>query len=178
MATIERASTHHFEEHEELFIDTNVWIFDSDASGNPRQKKLYSQVLNNIRNSNCRVCVDNLVISEFVNQYSRLRARKLGVSRNDFKVFRDSKDFLPIAEDVAKRAKEILEMAELIESGLATQDVVSILDDYAKGGADFNDQSFVETCKREGFKFLTDDGDFANAGIPILTENPRLLGSG
>ncbi len=178
MATIERASTHRFEEHEELFIDTNVWIFDSGASDNTRKRDIYSKVLNSIRNARCKVYVDNLVVSEFVNLYSRLEARRLGVSGNDFKPFRDSKAFFPIAEEVSEKAKKILEVAELIESGLGTQDMVSILDDYAKGGSDFNDQSFVETCKRKKFKFLTDDGDFANAGIPILTENPRLLGAG
>ncbi len=178
MATIERASTHRFEEHEELLVDTNVWIFDSDTSNTSKKKQLYSRVLVKINHAKCKVVIDNLILSEFVNQYSRLRTRKLKGAGYRFKEFRDSKAFLPIAEDVSKKAKKILGMAELIESGLDRQDMILLLDDYAKGGSDFNDQSFVETCKRKKFKFLTDDGDFANAGIPILTENPHMLGSG
>ncbi len=178
MATIERASTYRFEANKEILADANIWIFTSDVSNNLKKKELYLQALVNVRNANCRICIDNLILSEFVNRYARIRAKAFGVPNDRFKEFRDSKEFLPIAQEVSDGAKKILETADLIQPGLDTQDTISILDKYAKGGSDFNDQSFIKTCKRKNFKFLTDDRDFAKADISILTENPRLLSIG
>ena len=50
-----------------------------------------------------------------------------------------------------------------------------MVDQYAKGNADFNDQMIVALCKENEFKLVTDDGDFHNQDISIVTANNRLL---
>ena len=50
-----------------------------------------------------------------------------------------------------------------------------LLDDYAAGGFDFNDQVITELCKRKGLTLITHDGDFKDSGVPILTANKKLL---
>lgn len=49
------------------------------------------------------------------------------------------------------------------------------MNEYQVGGSDFNDQVIREVCKSNGFKLLTDDGDFDTQGLTVLTANSRLL---
>ena len=51
----------------------------------------------------------------------------------------------------------------------------ALLNDYATGDYDFNDQVITEICKNNGFTLITNDGDFKTQEIPILTANAKLL---
>jgi predicted nucleic acid-binding protein len=53
--------------------------------------------------------------------------------------------------------------------------VDALIDEYAAGNSDFNDQVLTTLCKRSGLKLVTDDGDFKGRGIPIITANQKLL---
>ncbi|MGH8547812.1 MAG: hypothetical protein ACRERU_04290 [Methylococcales bacterium] len=50
-----------------------------------------------------------------------------------------------------------------------------MIDEYAAGDSDFNDQVIAELCKKRGLKLVTDDGDFGRYEISIVTANRRLL---
>ena len=50
-----------------------------------------------------------------------------------------------------------------------------LLDDYAVGGFDFNDQVIAQLCKDKGLTLITNDGDFKGQDVTILTANRRLL---
>jgi predicted nucleic acid-binding protein len=54
------------------------------------------------------------------------------------------------------------------------RDVV-LVDEYAAGDSDFNDQVLTALCKKKGLKMVTDDVDFKGRGIPVITANKRLL---
>ncbi len=58
---------------------------------------------------------------------------------------------------------------------IRTKKIDDLLNDYATGSYDFNDQMITDLCKRKGLKLITNDGDFKGQGIPILTANNRLL---
>ena len=51
----------------------------------------------------------------------------------------------------------------------------NLLNDYATGDYDFNDQVITEICKNNGFTLITNDSDFKTQDIPILTANSKLL---
>ena len=42
-----------------------------------------------------------------------------------------------------------------------------LLDDYAVGGFDFNDQVIAQLCKNKGLTLIKNDGDFRGQGIPF-----------
>ena len=50
-----------------------------------------------------------------------------------------------------------------------------MLDDLASGEFDFNDKIIAAHCTNLGLKLVTDDSDFKNFNIPIITANSRLL---
>ncbi len=177
MSTIKQASTYKFREGQMLLLDANVLIFRSGATDNPRKERLYTKVLENIKSAECQAIVDTLVISEFVNRYSRLEGNKMKETNQSFKNFRDSKNFQPIAQDVSIWLEKIFEYAEIVPSEFSMENVASIIEEFAKGKSDFNDQIIVEICKKYGAILITEDRDFAGKGIPILTENTRMLSS-
>jgi len=53
--------------------------------------------------------------------------------------------------------------------------IVALVDEYEKGNSDFNDQVLAELCKSKGLTLVTDDSDFADTGLTIVTANQRLL---
>ena len=50
-----------------------------------------------------------------------------------------------------------------------------LMDEYSLGKSDFNDQVLRELCKKKGLTLLTDDSDFRETDIPVLTGNGELL---
>ncbi|HBT97288.1 MAG TPA: hypothetical protein DEB25_06500 [Desulfobulbaceae bacterium] len=122
----------------------------------------------------CRIFIDVVVVSEFINAYARSQWNASGKPGN-FKQFRNSPAFQPIAGDIADAVRLILKHCQRLESGFASLDMNTVLDDYAAGNTDFNDKIIAALCQEKGFKLVTDDSDFAGQALPILTANRRML---
>ncbi|MDE2389024.1 MAG: PIN domain-containing protein [Betaproteobacteria bacterium] len=159
-------------------MDTNVWLFiyGPQKPGNTKES-IYSGVLAKILTAGSKIFIDVLIVSEFINTYARLKWNVMGKPRGDFKSFRKSVDFKPIAQDIAADVKQILKHCLRIESGFDALAIIDLLDEYALGKADFNDQVIATLCREKGLILVTDDGDFRDNEIPIVTANRRLLAS-
>jgi predicted nucleic acid-binding protein len=168
-----------FTANDELLFDANVWFFvyGPHRPGDPKAT-IYSGALKSILSAQSRVYIDVLIVSEFINRCARLKhnllRRRPGVPR-DFKQFRGTSAFRAIAADIVADARKILTNCACVDSGFATLDIDSLLNEYAGGDSDFNDLVLVDLCKSKGLKFVTDDGDFKGKNITILTANKRLL---
>lgn len=169
-------ATYNFRPEDQLLLDTNVWmlVYGPQKPGAARVAT-YSQALANILAANSRIYIDVLIVSEFINTYARLKWNVLGKPQRDFKRFRKTANFKPIAEEIAANLKQVLRHCSRIESDFAGFDINGLIDEYAAGHADFNDQILAELCKRRGLTLVTDDGDFRGQGIPVVTANRRLL---
>ena len=99
----------------------------------------------------------------------------MGKPDGNFKQFRKSQDFKPIAQDIAADIKQILKHCVRIENGFETLPIDELLNEYALGNADFNDQVIATLCRNKGLILITDDGDFRNNEIQVVTANKRLL---
>jgi predicted nucleic acid-binding protein len=175
----EEISQYAFKADDELLLDANVWFFlyGPHKPGDLRAAA-YSGALARILAAKSRIYVDVLIISEFVNRYARLRHNILknrpGVPR-DFKRFRNTPAFKSIAMDIAADTRKILVTCSCVDSGFATLDTKSLVDDYSGGDSNFNDLVLADLCKSKALKLVTDDGDFKGKGIIILTANKKLL---
>ena len=165
-----------FKHHDKLFLDANIWLLlygPQKPQGN--WVKIYSQVFQRILKAGSKIYTDVLVVSEFINRYARIK-HELVAPCSKFKDFRKSPDFKPVAQDTAADVKKnILKHCRLIESGFSTVGMDDLLDEYAAGESDFNDQVITELCKTNGLTLITNDADFKCKDIPILTANNRLL---
>lgn len=165
-----------FQPEDELFLDANIWLFlyGSQNPGNARMD-VYSSAFRRILEARSRIYVDVLIVSEFINAYARLQWR-IRAPDSRFKAFRNSPDFREVAREIADNVKRVLSHCSRIESRFDTLDAGDLMDEYAQGGADFNDQVIRNLCRSRNLKLITDDRDFNGQGISILTANRRLLG--
>ena len=168
-----------FKASDELLFDANVWFFlyGPHRPGDPKAT-IYSGALKSILSAKSRVYIDVLIVSEFVNRYARLKHNLLrhrpGVP-SDFKQFRSTSAFKAIAKDIAADTRNILTSCACVDSGFATLDIHSLMNEYGGGDSDFNDLVLADLCKSKGLKLVTDDGDIKGKNITILTANKRLL---
>ena len=179
------ARRHSFNAGDQILPDANIWVYlFGPASANVGPVvATYSSVLNNVLKAKSRLFLDVLVIGEFINRYARLEYERLDppdrvtrqrVYRN-FKLFRDSPAFIPVAKDIAQQASVIISLCQSVDHHFAQWDVPALLADFATAGFDFNDQLLVETCRKYSLAILTNDTDFTEGGITVFTTHPRLL---
>ena len=170
---IQAVRSYNFTHRDKLFIDANIWLF---LYGPQRQRgrgvKIYSRAFKSILNAKSQIYIDVLIVSEFINRYARLKWQLAASRYGNFKNFRDSAHFKPVAQDIAADAKRVISHCSRIESSFATLAIGDLLNDYAAGDSDFNDQVITELCKSNGLTLITNDRDFRSQEIPILTAYP------
>ena len=178
-SSAEDISAYVFQPTDELLLDANVWFFVyGPHRPGSRKAATYSAAFAKILKAECRIYVDVLIVSEFINRYARLKHNILQRSSSvpsDFKQFRKSTAFKPIARDIAADVRRILRNCTRTESGFDVFDINALVDEYEKGDSDFNDQVLAELCKSKGLKLVTDDADFRDRGLMLLTANRHLL---
>lgn len=179
MHKAEAVASYNFNLTDKLLLDTNIWllVYGPQRPGNSRVA-VYSQALSKILAAQSHIYIDVLIVSEFINAYARLKWnlwKDQTASSAEFKVFRKSGDFKPIAQDIAADVKRVLKHCTRVENGFGSIPIDALIDEFAVGDSDFNDQILATLCKKEGLKLVTDDGDFKGQGIPVITANKRLL---
>jgi len=174
----EKISTYDFKSSEALLLDANIWLFVYGPQ-KPTDTRVtaYSEALKNILAAKICIYIDVLIVSEFINAYARMKWNLLPESSRPryFKQFRKSRDFTPVARDIAADVKRMLQHCTRAESGFESLAIDTLVDEYAAGDSDFNDQVLTALCKKKGLKMVTDDADFKGQDIPIITANKRLL---
>ncbi len=177
--TVYPIESYKFTSEDGVLFDANIWmyIYGPPSHISSQYRYAYTSALRRIRGAGCRIVLDALVLSEFINAYARFFYNKLPNDQKpgDFKIFRNSINFKPVAEQIARRAKKILDKSEPAKSHFESKEIISILSEYAGGEADFNDQVLAELCRANHLKLVTHDADFTASNITILTANPRLL---
>ena len=168
-------TNHDFTPQDKLFLDANIWLYlHAQLKPQAYWVKIYSKVFDRILKAESEIYIDVLVMSEFINRYARIK-HELVAPCIKFKNFRKSSDFKPVARDIAADVKKILNHCCLIETGFATVETDGLLDEFATGNSDFNDQVITELCKSNGLTLITNDSDFKIQTIPVLSANPKLL---
>ena len=173
-----------FDSMHPVFFDANVWLslYAPPSDEEEHWKAEYTKVLNRVVSNNVPVILDSIVIGEYINRFCRIEFSAYAGpnSKQTFKQFRDNEPdiYQPIAQSVVANVKEILELplVKRVNGVFASMDLVSMLDEFALGKKDWNDQQIVDMCKRNACSLITNDADFKDADIQILTCNSRLLG--
>jgi len=172
-------STYAFSSGEPLLIDANVWLYLFPAPSDilPWFVKKYSAAFKNMLAAKAKLALDALILSEYLNRYCHIEYNVLYKAKygNNFKKFRQSSDYTSVGNGAALFARKILKLSSRHDHPFSTCDVDKVLREFECGACDFNDMLFVETCRHNRWKFVTNDGDFVNGGIEVLTSNPKLL---
>lgn len=177
---IRRLSQYPFSCSDRLFFDANVWLhlYGPLSFSTDHRTSLYSAAFKTILEKKCKIFVDVLVLSEFVNVIARhsYHAKHQNASgRPSFKGYRNSAAFNVVAKEIAQACRRISSESQYIDTDLTSFDLESLYCRFEGGRVDFNDLVLSELCQCQKLKLVTDDGDFRGQGLTILTENHKLL---
>jgi predicted nucleic acid-binding protein len=169
-----------FTSADNLLFDANIWLYIYGPQGNPADWKTraYSNALASVLRANSSLYVEVLILSEFINRYARLEHNlwvNQGKAHSDFKSFRNSAYFQPIASAIINDVRRILSHCHRTEDGFETLDINSLLGEYERGKSDFNDQVLTALCRARDFTLITHDSDFKDKGLTVITANNNLL---
>lgn len=174
------ASRYGFSDKDRILVDANVWLYlFGPEPPNSARAKSYSGVFKRIQLAKSQLFLDVLVLSEFINTYARMQHRILeldGKVSGNYKTFRDSNEYVPVAEAIYASILQIGKVAKPLDHALTACDLTAVLGAFAKGKSDINDRLIAECCKHHDLALLTNDSDLGDMPIPIFTTNPGLLG--
>jgi predicted nucleic acid-binding protein len=174
----EKIQTYSFTGEDRLLLDTNIWLFLYCPYCDPATFAEYSAAFKKILSEKSKIYVSSTILGEFIYRYCRL-AHDLLVEKevvpSNFKRFRRSAPFKQVAKAVSDAARRVLENATPIDEGFGSLDIRGILTGFESGRRDFNDLLIEDLCGREKLTLVTDDEDFANRQIRVLTANALLL---
>jgi len=174
-APIHSTETYDFPPEQSYFFDTNIWLYIYGPIGwSDQRSAIYSRTLREIRNSNGTIYINCMIISEFINAFSRIEFKQQ-TDYSRFKDFRNSLGFRPVAADITSNVKKILRNTLACDPNLNVIDLPEIMSFFEQGKYDFNDLLFAEICRAKGLIFVTHDKDFSDMGVEILTANEKLL---
>jgi predicted nucleic acid-binding protein len=168
-----------FSKDEPLLLDANVWLylFPAPSDKNTAPGTGYSAALKQILAAGAHLALDAMVISEYLNRYCRIEFLALHKTKygNDFKRFRKSPDFASVGPNASFFAKEILKLCSRYDHPFSKTNIAQVLIDFESGALDLNDGLLIESCRLNGWKFVTHDGDCTSGGIAVLTTNAKLI---
>lgn len=174
-----RIETYPFSERDAVLFDANVWLYIYGPQGelHPHLHTKYTLAFRRIRQAKVPIFIDVLVLSEFINAYARITYNNLpeATRPKNFKIFRNSDKFKPVAEQIAKYSRRLLSKCDRTHISFELTNMGSILSDYRTGEADFNDQMLAELCREKGLKLVTHDADFRGEDLTIITANSRII---
>jgi predicted nucleic acid-binding protein len=169
-------ATYNFSKDEPLLLDTNIWLylFPAPSDQLPRFAARYSSAFKRMLAASVYLALDAMILSEYLNRYCRIEWEAKSAHMK-FKQFRTSPDFAPVGQNAAAYADRIIKLCNCHSHPFATANITQVLAAFAAGNQDFNDGLLTDSCRQHGWKLVTNDGDFTEGGIEVLTNNPKLL---
>ena len=171
-------SSYSFSSDEQVLLDTNIWLYLYPAPMRPSYKfaAQYSKAFKALVSAEAQLVLDPMVLSEYLYRYTRIEFNANYKSKySNFKDFRNSSHFSKFASGVETFAKEILSVCQIHSIPANELDLDQALSAFSAGGEDFNDALLVDICKKRNLKLMTNDGDFQDGGIEVLTTNKKLI---
>lgn len=163
----------------QIFFDANVLLYIFWPTGQYTWERRYSSIFGQLIKQNNKLTTDFIVISETLNRVIRIEHQKYLNEHNlkndncKFKGYRDSKDGKEALNDIYNiiRAK-VLRNFSIMGKNFQKSDIETFL---SVDSLDFSDKAILSLCKENNCVLLTNDKDFTESDIEILTSNPALL---
>lgn len=164
-----------------FFFDTNIWlsVYGPIGDYNNWQAKHYSKLFDKLQKQHCDIYTDKIVISEYINRFARMEfiqcQEDLGLKNDEFKKFRDSGVFEEIAPEIAANLRKIIRFSKICNHEMDDLTLFEVADNFESGKHDFNDLIITEICRDKNLILVTDDGDFNNSNLKLVTVNEKIL---
>lgn len=168
-----------------VFLDTNIWILINGYSSSVSQWRVdqYSSAYKRLLGNENAVILNDVVIGEFFNRCAKIEyetamneLREIGV--NDlpsFKKYRRSSDFSETLKTIRDTCLNMIDDCEFISTCKDHYNISNVLNGCLDEKIDFSDLMLISFCRAENLAIMTDDIDYANCGLSLITANKKLL---
>lgn len=162
-----------------IFFDANI-LFSLFFTIDPNDwaQINYSRIFSKLKNSENKLVFDVIIVSEVVNRALRMEykkhLRKYGIKEHDvpYKEFRNSEEGkIAWQKTCEMMCNVILPQFSVVEKSWNKDEIDMILG--LQG--DFNDLLIANLCKEKNYVLLTNDTDFVEADVDVLSLNSRFL---
>ena len=167
--------------NKKIFLDANIliYLFGFGTPTSANWENQYATLYSKLNKQNNIFVVDYIVISEFVNRAIRIEYDNYLISNNldknslSYKNYRNSLDGQEALKDIYIIVNdEILNEFEVIEKSYSKDDlkVMCKVDEL-----DFSDKAIIKICEDNQFILLTNDTDFKNSHINIVSCHRKIF---
>lgn len=161
-----------------IFFDTNVYIFVDGNDSRPVSKIYSNYYWEIVRSKNNTIIMNDYIISEFFNrcckdQYKLELDNEL--TNLPYKQWRKLPDSIEILETIRDSILHFLGDAQFVQACSTDTKINDILHEAAKGSLDFSDLMINAQCQTNKYILVTDDADYIDCNIDIVTANPKIL---
>lgn len=164
-----------------IFLDANIliYLFGFGTHSSANWENQYANLYTKLNNQNNIFVVDYIVISEFVNRAIRIEYDNYLISNNlnrstfKYKDYRNSLDGKEALNDIYITLNDnILNEFEVIEKSYSKDDLMVMckVDEL-----DFSDKAIIKICEDNQFILLTNDTDFKNSHIDIVSCHKKMF---
>jgi predicted nucleic acid-binding protein len=177
-ALIQNIKEHEFQVDEHLLLDANVWLYTYGPSDfrSEDEDHTYNDALTKMIVNKCKLYIMLPILSEYVYRYLDKQLKLNGVAKDDLKAFRKTDAYKKIISLIEADVKEILDLAKCCNPTFENSNACALLDGFLRCTLDFNDVVIEDFCKSyPKMVLVTNDGDFKNCCIPIITANNTML---
>jgi predicted nucleic acid-binding protein len=164
-----------------IFFDTNIILYLFWPSGSQPWENSYASIFGSLLRQGNDMFVDFIVISEVINRAVRIEYEKHLQANNfskislPFKQFRNNPDGQSVLNDIYQTIQgKILNRFQISGKIFRQSDIEKFLQ---TDSLDFSDKGIISICNDNDFVLLTNDKDFSNSNLDILTVNPAILKS-
>lgn len=167
--------------NKKIFLDANIliYLFGFGTPTSANWESQYAKLYTKLNNQNNIFVVDYIVISEFVNRAIKIEYDNYLISnsldKNSllYKDYRNSLDGQEALKDIYITLNdEILNEFEVIEKSYSKDDlrIMCSVDEL-----DFSDKAIIKICEDNQFILLTNDTDFKNSSIDIISCHKKMF---
>ena len=160
----------------DVFFDANVILYVYWTTGNRSWMGQYSTLFNRLLKQGNKMYINFPVISEVVNRAIRIEHEKYQKSQSKairYKDYRNSDAGVEALEDIYTILEhDVLKHFDVVSDGYDKLDIESFL---VVDHLDFGDKAIEKTCSDRDMVLLTNDVDFKNSKVDILSVNRKLI---
>lgn len=158
----------------DLMFDTNVWlrIHGIAVDSADARTRTYSAFFKKALEANRRIFVMGTVLSEYIHRSLHLRAEHVGWKGQP--KIHQRPEYSGWLSGIADEVSFIMEDSIKLDDGFSISDPEAICRGCSSKTINYNDVIIVEMCKQKNLTLVTDDADFSNEPIEIVTRNRKL----
>lgn len=171
-------------DHKNIFVDTNIWLYLFGGLSNVHEfiLKKYTRAFKYLIGSRNKLFTDITVLSEYINRclrhaFSIYKVNNEKGEEFDYKKdYRETQDYREALESILSGINhKILRFAQISNIDYTKESIEELIANLGKRSLDFNDAHIEKLCRQKEFILLTDDKDFSDSTVVVISGNPKFF---